>query len=82
LNSANLDALDIEGTLAFAEHLLADPARMWTEATPEQKRHLQSTIYPKGLTFGNKAIETPAISPIFKDLQRISEARNGMASPS
>jgi hypothetical protein len=36
-----IDEFDIEGTLAFAEHLVNESSRLWIEAGLEQRQRLQ-----------------------------------------
>src|SRR5690349_4931249 len=45
LNDARLDELDVEAVLGFAEHLLLNVARMWTEASLDQKQRLQQGAF-------------------------------------
>lgn len=40
LRDARLDELDVEGLLAFVQHLLSNTARLWLAANPEQKQRL------------------------------------------
>ena len=35
LEDARLDQIDVEGLLGFAEYVLTNAARLWTEATAE-----------------------------------------------
>src|SRR5262245_54782338 len=43
------DHLDVEGVLAFAEHLLTNAARLRLGLKSDQKRQLQQTLFPEGL---------------------------------
>jgi site-specific DNA recombinase len=58
VNDARIDELDIEGVLAFADHLLLNVARMWAEASPDQKQRLQRTLFPRGVTYGTDGFGT------------------------
>lgn len=54
LEEARIEEIDVEGILAYAEHVLSNAAaQMWTDATLEQKRRLQSALFPQGLTFNS-----------------------------
>lgn len=48
---AKIEEFDIEGTLAFAEHLVAHSSRLWIEAGLEQRQRLQALFSPEGLSF-------------------------------
>ena len=49
LTDAKLDELDMEGALGFAEHLLRNAGRLWSEASIEQKQRLQRVFFPSGV---------------------------------
>ncbi len=46
-NDARLEQLDVEGLLAFAEHVLSNAERLWLEAGLEQKQRLQKVLSQK-----------------------------------
>lgn len=46
LDDARLGEFAVEGVLAFAEHLMLNIARMWTEASTDQKQRLQLVRTP------------------------------------
>jgi hypothetical protein len=48
-HEAEIDEFDIEGTLAFAEHLVTHASRLWLEASLGQRQRLQKLFSPKGL---------------------------------
>ena len=45
------DEIDIEGVLGFAEHALAQPARLWSESSLDQRQRLQKVRFPHGVTY-------------------------------
>jgi len=49
LHESKLEELDIEGILAFAEQLLENPARLWSEASPAQRQRIQVALFPEGV---------------------------------
>lgn len=81
LNEAVIEHLDVEGVLAFAEHLLADAARLWVELRLEQKQQLQKALFPEGLEFDGEQFGTAATAFVFKDLAVENGAGDGLASP-
>ena len=48
----------MEGVLGFAEYLMANAARVWMEATLEQRQRIQSAILPEGLPFDGRELGT------------------------
>jgi tetratricopeptide (TPR) repeat protein len=40
-NDARLDQLDVEAAVEFAQYVLLNAARIWSESSPEQKQRLQ-----------------------------------------
>ena len=53
LHEARLDDLDVEGVLNFAEHVLTNAGRLWTELSLDQKQRLQQVLFPKGVTYSD-----------------------------
>jgi site-specific DNA recombinase len=66
LHDAALEDLDLEAALGFANHVLTRTSTLWEAATSDQKRRLQTLIFPEGLTFDGKALGTPATAFIFR----------------
>src|SRR5262249_796118 len=81
VNDARLNELDVEGVLAFAEHLLANVARTWTQAARDQKQRLQGVLFPSGVTYGEDGFGTAETSLIFTMLDAIAAPKTGEASP-
>ena len=80
LHYARTDELDVEGVLAFAEHLLLNVARMWADASLDQKQRLQRVVFPRGVTYGDAVFGTAELSLVFTMLQGIAAHENGEAS--
>ena len=68
LHEAELEELDVEGVLAFAEHLLTNAARLWMEASLDQKQRLQTVFFPEGLRFDGEEFGTAITCLAFKQL--------------
>lgn len=77
---AKLEACDIEGVLAFAEHVVCNAARLWMEFSTDQKQRLQTVLFPQGATFSNKGFGTAVTSPLFNLLQQKEESKSRMAT--
>ena len=81
LSSAAEDQLDVEGALAFAEHLFTNAARLWMELCLDQKQQLQQILFPEGLRFDGEQFGTAVTCLPFKALDENGGSNSGMASP-
>ena len=46
-NEAHLEETDVEGILAFADHVMANALSLWVNAPPEGKRAIQTALFLK-----------------------------------
>jgi len=53
-----LEGLDVETLLNYAEFVAENPTRLWEEASPEQRRRLQTFLVPTGVTWDGERIGT------------------------
>ncbi len=81
LDDARIRQWDVEGILAFAEHLIANIAAVWLEADLAQRQAIQRAIFPEGLPFDGNAFGTAVTCLFFNRLQRNPDAENDLASP-
>lgn len=81
LSDAVLDQFDVEGVLAFAEHLLTNAARLWMELGLNKKQQLQQVLFPEGLRFDGEKFGTAVTCLAFKQLDENGNLKSGMASP-
>ena len=81
LHDAELDELDVEGLLAFAERLLTNAARLWPSLDLGQKIRLQSAVFPSGLEFDGGSFRTPELASIFSYLRAVENQSERLASP-
>lgn len=78
---ARADHLDIEGLLAFAEHLLTNAATLWMSLDLGQKQELQRVLFPNGLEFDGEKFGTAVTCMAFKKLDGTGGSNSSMASP-
>jgi hypothetical protein len=65
-HSSELDELDVEGILAFAERVLPRASDVWIQASLAQRQQLQKLFFPEGILFyGNAIVRTPPRSSAF-----------------
>ena len=75
-----LEGYDVEGVLAFAEHVILNAARLWTEFSSDQKERLQRVLFPEGVTFASGEFRTAATCPLFKLLEQPEDEKSTLAT--
>jgi hypothetical protein len=77
--SGQLDELDVEGILAFAERVLPRAADLWVQASLEQRQRFQQLFFPEGIAFdGNGFVGTGVTAPAFSYLRTIEDGNERM----
>ncbi len=56
--AADLECMDVEAVLSFAEKLVEQPKKLWLESSLEQKQRLQRVSFPDGVTYTSEGFET------------------------
>ena len=79
-HDAKLEGYDVEGVLNFAEHVILNAARLWTEFSSDQKQRLQRVLFPEGATFANGEFGTSATCLMFNHLQKPEPEKSRMAT--
>ncbi len=78
-HSTELDELDVEGILAFAERVLPRAADFWVQVPLDQRQRFQLLFFPKGISFdGRRFVGTAATAPAFSYLREIRPAGDGV----
>jgi site-specific DNA recombinase len=81
LDDARHDEIDVEGLVGLAEYVMTNAARLWMEATAEQRPRLQRALFPEGLRLRDGRIGTTATCMAFTQLQPIEGHDSDVASP-
>jgi len=81
LGAATEAQLDVEGLLAFAEHLLTNASALWIDLDLNQKQQFQQVLFPEGLQFDGAGFRTAVICLAFKQLPENENAESSLASP-
>lgn len=81
LDDARIDEIDVEGLVRCAEFVMERAAALWTDASPQQRVHLQSVLFPEGLRFRDGRFGTAVTCLAFAQLPATADAESGMASP-
>src|SRR5262245_57319704 len=78
-HSGQLEELDVEGILAFAERILPRAADLCVQASLDQRQRFQQLFFPDGIAFdGNRFIGTGATAPAFSYLREIRIGNEGL----
>ena len=78
-HSGQLDELDVEGILAFAERVLPRAADLWVQASLEQRQRFQQLFFPDGIAFDGKGfVGTRVTAPAFSYLRTIEDGNESM----
>lgn len=78
-HASELDELDVEGILAFAERVLPRAADLWVQASLDQRQRLQQLFFPEGVTFdGKQFVRTAASGRAFSYLTEIQPAKTSL----
>ncbi len=78
-HATELDELDVEGILAFAERVLPRAADLWVQASLDQRQRLQQLFFPEGVTFdGKQFVRTAPSGRAFSYLTEIQPAKTSL----
>lgn len=80
-HDAKLESFDVEAVLNFAEHVILNAARLWTEFSLEQKQRLQKVVFPEGVTFSEVGFGTAATCLFFNLLQQPQPQKASLVGP-
>jgi hypothetical protein len=79
---AQLDEVDVEAVLTFADTFLLNTARIWTEMSSEQRQRFQRVLFPEGIEFESGGVFRTAVTcPFFRLLQPEMTPHTQMAAP-
>ena len=78
-HSGQLEELDVEGILAFAERILPRASDLWVQASLDQRQRFQQLFFPDGIAFdGNRFVGTGVTAPAFSYLRGIETENEGL----
>lgn len=78
-HASEIDELDVEGILAFAERVLPRAADLWAQASLDRRQRLQQLFFPEGIAFdGKRFVRTAVSTPAFSYLTEIQPARSNL----
>ena len=72
-HACELEEMDVEGILAFAERVLPSASNLWVQSSLAQKQRLQQLFFPDGVRFdGKRIVGTGTTLPVFNYLNPVS----------
>ena len=75
-HSCELEEMDVEGILAFAERVLPSASNLWVQSSLAQKQRLQQVFFPDGIRFdGKRLVGTGVTLPVFNYLSPVSGSK-------
>lgn len=75
-HATELEELDVEGILAFAERVLPSASNLWVQSSLNQKQRLQQLFFPEGVRFdGKRLVGTGLTLPVFNYLSRAEDSK-------
>ncbi len=81
-HATELEELDVEGILAFAERVLPSASNLWVQSSLNQKQRLQRLFFPEGVRFdGKKFVGTGVTPPVFNYLSPVSGSKKEVVGP-
>ena len=81
LREAELEELDVESVLGFAEQMMLNGSRFWVDCSLSQKQRVQKVLFPEGVRFSEGVFGTSGTSSIFNTLHMRDARKREMASP-
>lgn len=81
MHETESDEFDVEAGVNYAEYVLSDVARLWTEFSDEPKRKLQAVLFPQGVEFSGSEFGTAVTPLIFKMIPKSPTQNAGLVLP-
>jgi site-specific DNA recombinase len=78
-HASEVEELDVEGILAFAERILPRAADLWVQSSLDQRQRFQQLFFPEGIAFDGCAfVGTAATAPAFSYLRGVGAGNEGV----
>ena len=78
---ARIEEIDVEALVDYSEQVLLSAARLWTDASFEQRLRLQQVLFPQGLRWNEKGFGIAVTCLAFSQLPLNTSESNDLASP-
>jgi site-specific DNA recombinase len=80
-SEARIEETDVEGILAFAEHMIGNAAALWINASAADRLALQRAFFPEGLEWDGTGFRTPVTCLAFSQMLESRDPESSLASP-
>ena len=81
-HATELEELDVEGILAFAERVLPSASNLWVQSSLNQKQRLQQMFFPEGIRFdGKRLVGTGLTLQVFNYLAPAEDSEEWWTRP-
>ncbi len=81
-HTTELEELDVEGILAFAERLLPSAASTWVHASLDQRQRLQTLFFPEGIALSGTMFSRTTLTGFgFSYVEPNEAGKNEVVSP-
>ncbi len=78
-HASEVEELDVEGILTFAERILPRTADLWVQASLDQRQRFQQLFFPDGIAFDeNGFVGTAVTAPAFSYLRTMEDGNERM----
>lgn len=81
LHDAKVDAIDIEGLLDYAEHIMLAPGRQWLDCLLDQRQRLQKALFPDGIAFADGEFGTTETCLLFRLIPQSADKNDDLVRP-
>jgi site-specific DNA recombinase len=81
IRSTEMENIELERVLTFADSIILRPTRLWVESSLDQRQRLQKTLFPGGIEFDGKEFGTAITSLFFNLIEADPNDSWGLASP-
>jgi site-specific DNA recombinase len=81
IRGTQLEDINLEEVLRFADKILLRTDRLWMESALDQRQRLQKTLFPDGIEFDGEEFGTAVTPLLFRLLEEDSEDESCLASP-
>ena len=76
-----LESVDVDGIIAFAQIAISEPVRFWDAASPAQRARFVEALFPSGLVYSVEGFRTPLTGCGFRSWASSVPSQEGLASP-
>jgi site-specific DNA recombinase len=81
IRSTEVENIELERVLEFADRIILRPTSLWVESSLDQRQRLQKTLFPNGIEFDGEEFGTAATSLFFNLIEPDPNDSWGLASP-